>query len=259
MIDWKQYTDYIFCLHYLNNDRLNEITKTLTDINIDVNDSSFFSFIYDIDHCIFKDQMQSMKEEAFNLFNEKAKYYKLPINNPKFDYVFYIALNIYKTLKIAQYFKYDRIIIFEDDIKFLKDTNYIINAMNFVKEQDFDICICQTTFVCAFHGIKSYLLENDCEDLGNDMFLRTKEPLGLFGAGFTIFTNKGINKLLNYIESTNLLVAIDTYDGIRDIVDLDTLFALKPLCIQKCIITEWDDERRKEENINMNIEEYNNE
>jgi hypothetical protein len=256
MIKWDKYVDHIFCLQYLHNNRLNEITKTLTNLGINVYDSKFFSFVYDYEHCIFMNQYQNMKEESFNFFNNNVYFEGSYLENDKHNYIFYLGFNTYRTLKIAQYFNYDRIIIFEDDIKFLKDTDYIIKAMDFVKEQDFDICMCQTTFMDAWHGIKSYLVEDGCQDFGNDMFLKTELPLGIYGGGFIILTNKGINKIVDYYENHNLMVCLDALDTLRDKMQLSTLFALKPLCIQRNMIDEWSEEQRKEENINMIIEEY---
>ena len=234
MIEWNKYVDYIFCLQYLHNNRLNEITKTLTNLGINVYDSKFFSFVYDFEHCIFMNQYQNMKEESFNFFNENKYYEGSHLDINQHNYIFYLGFNTYRALKIAQYFNYDRIIIFEDDIKFLKDINYIIDAMNFVKTQDFDICMCQTTFMEGWHGDKdSYIIHGYAEDIGSDMFVRTKFPMGLFGGGFIIFTNKGINKIIKFYEDNNLMVCIDALDTLRDKMNLNTLYALKPLCIQE--------------------------
>ena len=240
-IDWHKYADYIFCLHYLENNRLNEISKTLTNININIFDTSFFSFSYDIEHCIFKEQYQNMKETSFYFFNKHAQFDGSDLKNTVHNYIFYLGYNTYKTLKITQYFNYDRIIIFEDDIIFLKDTDYIIKAMDFIKEQDFDICMCQTTFVDAWHGIKSYLVNY--------------KPNGLFGGGFIILTNSGINKIVKYFEDNNLMVCIDALDTLRNVLNLNTLFALKPLCIQNDMIN-WTEARRNDENINIKLEDY---
>ena len=252
-IEWNKYVDHIFCLQYLSNNRLNEISNTLKSINVNIDDPKFFSFVYDYEHCIFNNHYQNMKEDSFDFFNKNVYYSSAHLYNDKHNHIFYLGLNTYRALKIAQYFKYDRIIIFEDDIKFLKDIDYIIKAMNFVKEQDFDICMCQTAFNNAWHGIKDYLIESGCKDLGNNMFLKTKEPLGLFGGGFIILTNKGINKIINYYENNNLMVCIDVLDELRHLTNLETLFALKPLCVQDSY---FDDPNIKEVNDNINIEEY---
>ena len=195
-----------------------------------------------------------MKEESFKFFNENKYYEGSHLDINQHNYIFYLGFNTYRALKIAQYFNYDRIIIFEDDIAFLKDINYIINAMNFVKTQDFDICMCQTTFMEAYHGIKSYLLDY-VEDLGNDMFIKFNRPIGTYGGGFIILTNKGINKIVNYFEDNNLMVALDVLDTLIDKMKLEVLYALKPLCVQN-IHFDISKEELYERNANINIEEY---
>ena len=45
-IEWNKYVDHIFCLQYLQNNRLKEISKTLINIGIDIYDSRYFSFVY---------------------------------------------------------------------------------------------------------------------------------------------------------------------------------------------------------------------
>jgi hypothetical protein len=87
------------------------------------------------------------------------------------------------------------------------------------------------------------------------MFLKVDKPMGIYGGGFIILTNKGINKIINYFESNNLTAALDDFDGLRDKMNLSTLFALKPLCVQGMMFN-WSDEEIYEYNANMNINEY---
>ena len=35
-IEWNKYVDHIFCLQYLSNNRLNEISNTLKSINVNI-------------------------------------------------------------------------------------------------------------------------------------------------------------------------------------------------------------------------------
>lgn len=255
VIDWTNYVDHIFCITYLPNGKLNKISNTLSNIGININDSKFFSFLYDYEHCIFKDQYQIMKSMSFDTFNKKRYFENSFLDNDKQDYVFYVGMNTYRILKISQYFNYDRIIIFEDDIIFLKDINYIINALDFVnKQNDFDLCLCQTTYVDAYHGIKKYL-QVCANDLGNDFFMKTSEPIGVYGGSFVILSKEGIDKIINYYEHYNMAVCIDSLDSLRDKIELRTLFALKPLCIQECMLN-WTNEQIEYNNKNMIIAEY---
>lgn len=255
-IDWKKYINYAFCINYLQNNRIADISKTLQDIGIDIYDNRFFSFIYDNEHKIFQEEENLMRQKSYKFYVDNAYWdgNSIIYNNRNYDYLFNIGLTTYKALKIAQYFKYKRIIIFEDDIIFLKDTEYIINALEFLNTQSFDICLCQTTFCNASYGIKKHLIEDGVAiDLGNDMFLKTTNPLGVYGGGCIILTNNGINKLVNFYELNEMIICIDVLDLLRHITGLETLFALKPLCIQNRMI---DDENIKAYNDNINIDEY---
>lgn len=181
------------------------------------------------------------------------------MNGNEHEYLYYLALITYRVLKIAQYFKYDRIIIFEDDIRFLKDIDYIKNNLELIYTLDFDMCMLQTTFLDYWHGIKNDILTNvtHVKEV-NENILRTADPLGVYGGGFIILTSHGINKIIKYCEHNNVVLNLDIFDSIRHLVKLDTIFALKPLCIQQNMIEEWSNERCMDENANMIIDEYNN-
>ena len=66
IIDWKKYVNHIFCITYLQNNRLDSIKKVFSNIGIDTNDNSFFSFVYDYEHCIFSEQYNEMKKLSFD-------------------------------------------------------------------------------------------------------------------------------------------------------------------------------------------------
>ena len=258
MIDWKKYADYIFCIHYLPNNRLEKISKTLTDIGIDINDNKFFSFMYDIEHKMFLNEYNAMRNRSWDII-EKECQWPHDYNQINDNHLFNLALMNYNILKIAQHFKYERIIIFEDDIIFLKDHNYIIKALDFVNTQDFDICSCETSFQDCFHGISDYLINiNGCEYLGNDMFLKTSNNLGVYNASFLILTNKGINKIIDFFETNNVLICLDALEGLRHKLNLEFMFALKPLCIQEYMLdtVNHDNINKKDSNINRILDEY---
>ena len=114
-IDFSKYVDHIFCVHYLPNNRLENISKQFDYIGIDIHNNNLFSFEYGIENQLFADQIKDYCNKYNKLFKGAFNYQR---------YMFEVGLNIYHILKIAQYKKYKRIIIFEDDIKFLKDLDY---------------------------------------------------------------------------------------------------------------------------------------
>ena len=259
IIDWKKYVNHIFCITYLQNNRLDSIKKVFSNIGIDTNDNSFFSFVYDYEHCIFSEQYNEMKKLSFDFFNRHTFFKGNRLNYNEHEYLYYVALKVYGVLKIAQYFKYDRIIIFEDDIRFLKDIDYIKNNLDLINTLDFDMGMLQTTFLDCWHGIKKFILDNNHDvKEASENILRTTGPLGVYGASFIILTSHGINKIIKYFEHNNVVLTLDIFDSIRHLIKLDTIFALKPLCIQQNMIEEWSNKRCMDENANMIIDEYNN-
>lgn len=251
MIDWKKYADYIFCINYLPNNRLTNISQTLTNIGIDINDNKFFSFMYDVEHKLFMNEFNDIKENTFKLLNLNKRF-----NQNNTPYLFNVGMITYKILKIAQYFKYKKIIIFEDDIIFLKDKNYLKNALDFINNEDFDLCMCQTTFLDNIHGnIEFYKHNKLFQYLGTDMFMKTSTNIGIYGGSFMILTDACINKLIDFFESYNVVTCLDNLDGLYHILNLTRLFAIKPLCIQSDMLS-WTLDKIKLNNINININEY---
>ena len=250
-INWDQYADYIFCINYLPNNKLNSISDILYNEGINIYDNSKFSFIYDVEHKLFMNEFNDIKENTFKLLNLNKRF-----NQNNTSYVFYVGMITYKILKIAQYFKYKKIIIFEDDIIFLKDKNYLKNALDFINNEDFDLCMCQTTFLDNAHGnIEFYKHNKSLQYLGTDMFMKTSTNVGIYGGSFMILTDTCINKLIDFFEIHNVVTCLDNLDGLYHILNLTRLFALKPLCIQSDMLS-WTPEQIKLNNVNMNINEY---
>ena len=252
MIDWKKYADYIFCIHYLPNNRLKDISKTLINIGIDINDSTYFSFMYDIEHKMFLNEYNIIYQNSFSYLNEITKLMYI------YDqHLFYLGMITYKILKIAQYFKYERIIIFEDDLIFLKDLEYIKNTLNFVNTQNFDICSLQTTFLDCWHGLYEYISQLDyVTNLNNYTLFKTNSNLGVYSGGFLILTKNGINNIIDFFETNNVVICLDALEGRRHILNYEYMFILKPLCLQKWML-EIPVDDLMQFNANINLDEYN--
>ena len=254
MIDWKKYADYIFCINYLPDNRLKDISKTLIDIGIDINDSTYFSFMYDIEHKMFLDEYYVMWQKSYSFLNNVGHFMPIDTNNYRF---FYLAIITYKILKIAQYFKYERIIIFEDDLIFLKDLEYIKNTLDFVNTQNFDMCSLQTTFLDCWHGLYEYISKLDyVTNLNNYTLFKTNSNLGVYSGGFLILTKNGINNIIDFFETNNIIIWLDALEGRRHMFNCKYMFILKPLCIQKWML-EIPIDNLMEFNANINLDEYN--
>ena len=253
-IDFSKYVDHIFCIHYLPNNRLENISKQFDYIGIDIHNNSLFSFEYGIENQLFVDQIKDYCNRYNELF--QGVFYYQP-------YLFDIGIKIYHILKIAQYKKYKRIIIFEDDIKFLKDLDYIKNALDYIFEQDFDYVHCDPNYSRMYRGIEDYLLSYDLiYKLDNPYFYKLKyayKQTCIYDDGFIILSSYAINLLINLFERDQVVTSLDMiYNPMwkDDIFNLKIYGAIKPLAIQEKTLT-YTPERLEGINIHMNIDEYN--
>lgn len=110
MPDWSLF-DKIYCIHYLPYaDRLNNIKQQLKDVGII--DLPQFEFYYTTEN----------------------RYNRLLLNNPTFnnneiyDYNINLTFDSYRLLQICS--MYNRVLIIEDDAKFIKDIRYIKSCID---------------------------------------------------------------------------------------------------------------------------------
>ena len=109
-INWNNYVDHIFCIHKIEYDyRYNDLIETLK--YADVLNSMIFDFIYDYDD------------------NYKFK--------NAYECLFY---NHYLAAKYCVKFNWNKILVFEDDIRILKNKNIIIEYLDNLYN-NFDICL----------------------------------------------------------------------------------------------------------------------
>ena len=253
-IDFSKYVDHIFCIHYLPNNRLENISKQFDYIGIDIHNNNLFSFEYGIENQLFVDQIKDYCNKYNKLFEGAFDYQR---------YMFEVGLNIYHVLKIAQYKKYKRIIIFEDDIKFLKDLDYIKNALDYIFEQDFDYVHCDPNYTRMYRGIEDYLFSyNLISKPDNPYFYKLKyayKQTCIYDAGFMILSSNAIDLIISLFEKSQITTGLDMiYNPIwvNDISNLKIYGAIKPLAIQDKIINK-DKDYLNSVNVHLNIEEYN--
>lgn len=109
-VDWKKYFDRIICLHYLpHSDRIPGLEEELRRVGI--LDSGIFEYRYTVN-------------DPFERFIEKSnrKLATLPEQNRAYTS---ILLNYHRILSEAHSLGYHRILVLEDDVRFLKDVRRI--------------------------------------------------------------------------------------------------------------------------------------
>lgn len=252
IINWKKYVDHIYAINYLPNNRHELLCKRLLSIGININDRSLFDFEYGIENKLF---VKNIEEYATP---DKMLY---AYNYSK--YIFELGLNVYHILKIAQFKQYNRIIIFEDDICFHKDLNFIKNALNYISSINSDIVFCDTNFERFKCGaVDSLELVGLIHKTDNDFFMHIKEyndDVEIYGAAFMILSKDAINILIDLFEEYQLPIGLDMINMpyFRDKINtLNIYAAIKPLGVQE-ILFSWDENTIKGKNRNININEYN--
>ena len=238
MIDFKKYADYIYCLNYLPNGRTKIMADRFNNIGIDINDSNFFYFNNDVEHIICKtEENMVMNRSMFHYGFEIPTYPDQADSNTK--YAITVGYNTYRVLKMAQYMGYERIMIFEDDIVFHKDHEFIKSNLDIINSTNFDYCMCQTTFWNGWNenvqdaSDKEQLLNNGCTAITDNLFrINPWTSVGLYCGAWIILTKYGIEKIINYFEENNIFLCIDMFAHKNEYLNFDIIFTPKPLGIQ---------------------------
>ena len=255
-INWFNYVDHIFCINYLPNNRYNSFINKLKNVDIDINEIpiSKLTFLYDNNINLFNVKFNDNNDilnkisENINKLIKNDLIYKYEYFKPTFK----LSLNIYKMLKIAEYFDYDRILYLEDDIAFINNKNYLINALNSLNELSFDILLGQGAY--QFNEINIFN-NKDILSFENEYFLKfNNKAVTTYGASLCILTKQGIRKLIKLYESLDYPIGLDMIFNINDFI-FDIITVKKPLAIQDYYFNVSNDNLKK---INpfINIEEY---
>ena len=122
-VEWSDYFDHIYCVHYAPyKERKVELEKELDRVGI--LSSGIFSYHYTFP-TPFDDDL--MKNPEFNHAEFGMRFNKGAVN---------LAMGHYNIMAEAVSFGYNRILIIEDDIAFLKDINMIKNILDKMPDKD---------------------------------------------------------------------------------------------------------------------------
>ena len=247
------YVDHIFVINYINNNRYESLCNELLNVNIDVHKLpiSKFTFINDYENTLLYNYINL--NDIINNVHEQiqpiSKYYF--IVDKKYVKV---GFNTYKILKIAEYMNYERILILEDDIKFLKDLKYLDDALSDLNNSynsSFDMMLGQGDY--RFNDD----IQNTFDISVNKYYIKMTQytDISSYGGVFIILSKEGIKKIINVMESYKLPIVLDTIQLIKD-NNLDILSVKKPLAIQDGYFYDNNEDLNKLINPYMNINEY---
>ena len=223
MIDWKKYVDKIYIINCAVQDK--ERTKNL----------------YNELH-----RIGVTDDLIYNYYNISNSLVKIPLRSDlKYDKHFYdVTLGHYYCLKQAQEFGYEKILILENDVVFLKDVNLIEQILELVNENiyKFDVILNSLTYFATE------------EDINNIDLIDSEVVLSVDATG-NFYNKNSIQKIIDIIEK-KYLVYIDYYDvwfeeGIKHITTLNV-----PICCQDKMFYE-DNWQLYQQTYNFNFKSMN--
>lgn len=126
MIDWKKYFDHIYCIHFVDyKEREEELKKELKRVGI--LDSEIFSFKY-----TFRTPLDNTLYESYNFMRERNnEWFKISMLN--------LAIGHYSCMKESLGLGYERILIIEDDVAFLKNLDEIERILESSPHADIEL------------------------------------------------------------------------------------------------------------------------
>ena len=148
------------------------------------------------------------------------------------------SLNItiwhYLIIKEAYELGFKHILVLEDDINFLKNTNYIADVLNNLPE-NYDICQLHKGFVCRNNIVFNYMKYNDYYmDYNQQLDSNFYDYIIPVSSACNCFSNNGMKKFVNIFEHlithiSNIPLICDTY--YTELKDINYYISLSDLCI----------------------------
>ena len=234
MINWKNYFDHIFCIHYISEDRIERHHQLINELTrVGIYNSGIFSFIYDTDNK-FSNILYDNK-----LLLDKFKCLNYEKNS---KYAFRVTINHLQALYVAKLLKYNRILILEDDICFLKDLNQIEKILknNIHSLDQYNACMYDW-------------IDYDVMYVFADCYALNHEGINILIDNITNNSNNEIYTIDNYFTKVNS--AFFYYDSYYININLQKLLNIT-LCGEKRLAIQRNNYNYNDTNINY--DEYEN-
>lgn len=194
IIDWKDYVDHIFSVTCTNN--IKQINILKNELNrVDILNSGIYTNFINVDSPFYKLIYDNVdKIDNLNPFNGATK----------------LTYGVYYLLRLSYELGYERIIIMEDDIKFLKDKEELNNLLKYIfnnAPENFDIIVGNMELVTDYY----YNFSDDF--LENKYFRHNNidaDTVYYSCSTINIYSRSGMKKLINFFE--HIYCAIDRYN-----------------------------------------------
>lgn len=209
MIDWKKYFDKIFCIHFMPfRERVAKLNSELSRVGI-LNSGIFEPrYTFPSVHCM----------ALYNLLKQNN------LTTVPHNAAFNLMVTTYNIIKESMFMGYERILILEDDVAFLKNIDEIKDILDNIPS-DFGICL--------FDKFKPYDMtdeeyKNQLKDNVNQYYFRFNR---LFSTGCYSLSKSAILRLVNMYETDceNTDVYICKFDKTGP---NDKIASIKNLCCQ---------------------------
>ena len=212
-IDWKKYVDQIYCVQYIfNKERTEDLNNELYRVDI------IQSGIYDV-----VEQFPSpLYDILYEHFNDVS-------NGEDQNRYFNSFIGHYIAVKKAYLNNLEYVLVLEDDCRFLKDKQQIIDIL------DETIPLFKQIETPAIYGgsISYELNGTDCDKKYDSSYaIFNDRETYLAGTAFNIYNRKAMKILIDFVENLNYCI-IDQYHIIYANTDIKYFIINKHLCIQQ--------------------------
>lgn len=217
MIDWKKYVDHIYVITCTKcKDRLPDLYKELNRVDIDIN-SDEVTNIQNINTPIYK-----VLKNSFVSYNPCMQ---------ECNSLFISTIAHYYCMKNALENEYSKVLILEDDVRFLKDKNQIQymldNSIKIFNDTD-------KIILCCGSSISNGMFRN-CDDAAqnyNTIYEHINHLENIIrSSSCNIYNNDAMKYFCNFIESFKIEPS-DAYEWIYD-KSVKIYVILKHLCLQQ--------------------------
>ena len=219
MINWKKYFDHIYTVNFVNN-KLRQINLNNELKRVGILDSGIYDTIEFIPSPLIN-QLCDMSLDVSNVMFDSFTKYKM----------YNMLINHYFIIKQAYLKGYKKVLVLEDDVRFLKDINYIEKLL------DKSINIFNTDKPTILLGSSSWTIDSgkyyncDYADKYYDSDIVLVTNRNLAGTGFNVYNKEAMKQLIDFVES-NKFAVIDQYWLIYN-DDTDIYIMPKHICLQE--------------------------
>ena len=234
VINFQDYgVEHIYCINYIKNNRKKQIEQEFDYIEINYLDNSLFSWEFDYDDNVLNlKENYELEKKKNELCFQKFDYYPYDL---KFE-TFKLSLRNYSIMKKSLDLGYKKIMIFEDDIVFLKNINKIKTILDNLDYSNNLILLAPSA---KFSYLLSYKFHNQYkENVYNfyEYYVTNKNLhyFDLYCAGCNIYDEEAMKAYIYIIEnicciSPDLYFYYEQYPNTK----INICATLYPICFQR--------------------------